>query len=106
MYNELIEALDLAGKDDSVITVMTGEVLCFTFTHPHGIQRLQILSHPPLLLCVVQLLVIPDLLTLTPDLSESFPRHTLLCEVCYGNTVVSGNIYIILLKGHFIKEII
>jgi len=48
MYNELIEALDLAGKDDSVITVMTGEVLCFTFTHPHGIQRLQILSHPPL----------------------------------------------------------
>lgn len=31
MYNELIEALDLAGKDDSVITVMTGEVLCFTF---------------------------------------------------------------------------
>ncbi|XP_051542654.1 enoyl-CoA delta isomerase 2-like [Myxocyprinus asiaticus] len=24
MYNELIEALDLAGKDDSVITVMTG----------------------------------------------------------------------------------
>lgn len=29
MYNELIEALDLAGKDDSVITVMTGEVLCF-----------------------------------------------------------------------------
>lgn len=69
-------------------------------------HRPLLLSHPPLLLCVVQLLVIPDLLTLTPDLNESFPRHTLLCEVCYGNTVVSGNICTILPKGHFIKEMI
>ncbi len=30
MYNELMEALGLAGKDESVITVITGEVLRFT----------------------------------------------------------------------------
>ncbi|KAI7792384.1 enoyl-CoA delta isomerase 2, mitochondrial isoform X1 [Triplophysa rosa] len=49
MYNELIEALDLAGKDDSVITVMTGsgDYYCsgndlnnFTNTPAGGVEAL------------------------------------------------------------------
>lgn len=89
-----------------IITQFNVNVLLKPLCQQLQSHRPLLLSHPPLLLCVVQLLVIPDLLTLTPDLSESFPRHTLLCEVCHGNTVVSGNICAILLKEHFIKEVI
>uniref|UniRef100_A0A672S556 Enoyl-CoA delta isomerase 2, mitochondrial-like n=1 Tax=Sinocyclocheilus grahami TaxID=75366 RepID=A0A672S556_SINGR len=44
MYNELIEALDLAGKDDSVITAITGEVLYFAF---QCLQMLKQCAYPP-----------------------------------------------------------
>lgn len=50
MYNELIEALDLAGKDDSVITVVTGDV-SFKMPPHYYIQSIYLFSDPCFAVC-------------------------------------------------------